>query len=266
MSFLLCRLNIDFQQVRWKQVAAKWHKLSFLRVNKIMMPIEYKNINYKYPGAQNPVFNNLSCRVGEPGFHALFGQSGVGKSTFARMIAGQLNGFAGEIAAKEPKKVYYSYNLERLPGWSGVGEHIDKVTPEANKDRINEIVESFGLSACMGSGFSRLSLGQQNRVNLARYLLQDFDLLIMDESLANVDEATREQIIFKIKEMFPEKSFLYISHSVAEVSRFCGNILVLRSFLKMPQALTIHGQDDVRGKQVVKKNLEETMLEIVNAS
>lgn len=231
-----------------------------------MMPIECRNINYKYPGAQFPVFNNLSCRVGEPGFHALFGQSGVGKSTFARMIAIQLNGFAGEIKIREPKKVFYSYNLERLPGWSGVGEHIDKVTPETNKNRIDEIVKSFGLLTCMDSGFSRLSLGQQNRVNLARYLLQDFDLLIMDESLANVDEATREQIIFKIKEMFPEKSFLYISHSVAEVSRFCRNILVLRSFLKMPQALTIHGQDDVRGKQVAKKDLEETMLEIVNAS
>jgi ABC-type nitrate/sulfonate/bicarbonate transport system ATPase subunit len=231
-----------------------------------MMPIECRNINYKYSGAQNPVFNNLSCRIGEPGFHALFGQSGVGKSTFARMIAGQLNGFFGEIEIREPKKIFYSYNLERLPGWSGVGEHIEKVTPEANKSRINEIVDSFGLSACMDSGFSRLSLGQQNRVNLARYLLQDFDLLIMDESLANVDEATREQIIFKIKEMFPGKSFLYISHSVAEVSRFCRDILVLRSFLKIPQAFTVHGQDDVREKQVVKKDLEDTMLEIVNAS
>jgi ABC-type multidrug transport system ATPase subunit len=230
------------------------------------MPIECRNINYKYPGAQFPVFNNLNCRVGEPGFHALFGQSGVGKSTFARMIAGQLNGFAGEIEIREPKKVFYSYNLERLPGWSGVGEHIEKVTPEANRKRIDEIIESFGLSACMNSGFSRLSLGQQNRVNLARYLLQDFDLLIMDESLANVDEATREQIIFKIKEMFTGKSFLYISHSVAEVSRFCRNILVLRNSLKMPQALTILGQDDARGKQIVKKDLEDTMLEIVNAS
>lgn len=231
-----------------------------------MMPIEYRNINYKYPGAQNPVFNNLSCRVGEPGFHALFGQSGVGKSTFARMIAGLLSGFEGEIAGKETKKVYYSYNLERLPGWSDVGEHIEKVTPGANKKRTDEIIKSFGLSACMGSGFSRLSLGQQNRVNLARYLLQDFDLLIMDESLANVDEATREQIIFKVKEMFPQKSFLYISHSVAEVSRFCRNILVLRDFHKNPQILTIEGQDNLMGKPVVKKDLEQTMLEIVNAS
>lgn len=231
-----------------------------------MTQIECRNINYKYPGAQFPVFGNLSCSLVGAGFHALFGQSGVGKSTLARMIAGQLNRFAGQIEIHETKKVFYSYNLERLPGWSGVGEHIEKVTPEANRHKIDEIIESFGLSACMDSGFSRLSLGQQNRVNLARYLLQDFDLLIMDESLANVDEATRELIIFKIKEMFPQKSFLYISHSVAEVSRFCRNILVLRDFSKTPQILVIEGRDSVKGKDLVKKELEETMLEIVNAS
>jgi ABC-type nitrate/sulfonate/bicarbonate transport system ATPase subunit len=230
------------------------------------MPIECKNIKYRYPGSQFPVFRNLSCRVGSAGFNALFGQSGVGKSTFARMIAGQLNGFAGEIKLHEPIKIFYSYNLERLPGWSGVGEHIGKVTPETNKHRIEEIIESFGLSACMDSGFSRLSLGQRNRVNLARYLLQDFDLLIMDESLANVDEATREHIIYKIKDMFPQKSFLYISHSVAEVSKFCRNILVLRDCYREPQIVAISGRDNLRGKEMVKKELEETMLEIVNAS
>jgi ABC-type nitrate/sulfonate/bicarbonate transport system ATPase subunit len=230
------------------------------------MPVECKNINYKYPGAQNPVFGNLSCRVGDSGFHALFGQSGVGKSTLARLIAGQLNGFAGEIKTEAPQKIFYSYNLERLPGWSDVGEHIKKVTPEGNKGGIDEIVESFGLSGCINSGFSKLSLGQRNRINLARYLLQDFDLLIMDESLANVDEAMREQIIYKIKDMFPQKSFLYISHSVAEVSKFCRNILVLRDHAKDPQIKEIRGRDGMRKRDVAKKELEETMLEIVNAS
>lgn len=228
--------------------------------------IECKNINYKYPGTQYPVFNNLSCRIDEPGFHALFGLSGVGKSTLARMIAGQLNGFAGKIENNKSEKIFYSYNLERLPGWSSVGEHIVKITPEKNKNRIDEIIESFGLSARMDSGFSHLSLGQRNRINLARYLLQDFDYLIMDESLANVDEATRGQIIFKIKDMFPAKTFLYISHSVAEVSMFCKNIIVLRSFQKSPQAITVFGQDNTTGKSVAGKDLEQTMLEIVNGS
>jgi ABC-type multidrug transport system ATPase subunit len=228
--------------------------------------LECKNINYKYPGTQYPVFNDLNYRIEEPGFHALFGLSGVGKSTLARMIAGQLSGFEGKIEYNGAKKIFYSYNLERLPGWSSIGEHILKITPEKNKKRIDEIIESFGLSAYMDSGFSHLSLGQRNRINLARYLLQDFDLLIMDESLANVDEATREQIICKIKDMFPKKTFIYISHSVAEVSMFCKNIIVLRSFKKSPQAVIVSGYDNTKEKSVDRKVLEQTMLEIVSAS
>ncbi|MBU1053314.1 MAG: ATP-binding cassette domain-containing protein [Proteobacteria bacterium] len=228
--------------------------------------LECKNINYKYPGTQYPVFIDLNCKIEESGFHSLFGLSGVGKSTLARMIAGQLSGFEGKIKYNGAKKIFYSYNLERLPGWSSIGEHILKITPEKNKGKIDEIIESFGLSAFMESGFSRLSLGQRNRINLARYLLQDFDCLIMDESLANVDEATREQIIFKIKDMYPTKTFIYISHSVAEVSMFCKNIIVLRSFKKSPQAATISGQDNTKGKSIDRKELEKTMLEIVSAS
>ncbi len=79
----------------------------------------------------------------------------------------------------------------------------------------------------LGSRFSQLSMGQQNRMNLVRYLIQDFDLLILDESLANVDEALRETIVLAIKEIFPAKLFLYISHNLMEVARFCKEILVL---------------------------------------
>ena len=88
---------------------------------------------------------------------------------------------------------------------------------------MEELVEIFGLSDCITSRFDQLSMGQQNRVNLIRYLLQDCDLLIMDESLANVDERTREKIILAIKAMFPERYFIYISHNVMEVAKFCDS-------------------------------------------
>ena len=118
----------------------------------------------------------------------------------------------------------------------------------------------------MKSRFAQLSLGQQNRTNLTRYLLQDFDLLIMDESLANVDELTKEKIIMKIKTMFPDRSFLYISHNVVEVAKFCKHILVLRSHHKAPQAVTLAGRDYREGQALDNKALAQTMLEIVNAS
>ena len=91
-------------------------------------------------------------------------------------------------------------------------------------------------------------------------------MLIMDESLANVDELTRGKILLKIKDMFPQTFFLYISHNVVEVSKFCKYILVLRDAAKTPQLITVEGQDNSIRQQADKQILEKTMLEVMNAS
>ena len=70
--------------------------------------------------------------------------------------------------------------------------------------------------------YSQLSMGQCNRVNLLRYLLQDFSMLIMDESLANVDEPTRQAILYTIKTTFPEAGF-----SISPITswRYAGSVI-----------------------------------------
>ena len=230
------------------------------------MLLEFKDITYQYPGSSNDVFKNLTCKISSPGFHALFGPSGVGKTTLAKMMIGAVEGFSGEISTSGIGRILYTYNLERLPGWSTVREHLQTTTPDSSKGRIDELTNAFGLGQCMQSRFAQLSLGQQNRTNLTRYLLQDFDLLIMDESLANVDEVTKEKIILTMKRIFPQRCFLYISHSVVEVAKFCRQILVLRGKHKTPQTVTINGQDYVDSNALINNDLEQTMLEIVNAA
>lgn len=230
------------------------------------MRIHCNHLTYRYPATSLYVFKDLDFNISEPGFHALFGPSGVGKTTLARLLAGKENDHSGALRTEAVSRILYSYNTERLPGWASVGMHLAGVTREGQKNRLEELETVFGLTEHLDSRFGQLSMGQQNRVNLARYLVQDFDLLIMDESLANVDEATREKIILCIKRIFPGKLFLYISHNVAEVARFCREILVLRGVRRSPQAISIHGQDQTSDDRPDAAELERTMLEIVHAS
>jgi len=230
------------------------------------MRIGCPDISFKYPKTDKYVFKDFSFQLSDAGFHALFGPSGVGKTSLGKMMAGLLSGFTGKIETHDIDRILYSYNLERLPGWSSIGNHLKKITRSSRANLADDLVTVFGLEKHMGSRFSQLSLGQQNRINLIRYLLQDFDLLIMDESLANVDEKTRMTIITTIKAMFPDRMFIYISHNVVEVSKFCKKILVCRGYGKDPAAMIITGQNLKTGEKPGKDALEGTMLEVMNAA
>jgi ABC-type multidrug transport system ATPase subunit len=230
------------------------------------MSLIFDKVAFTYPGAEHPLFKDVSFNLAAPGFHSFFGPSGVGKTTLAKIITGGVERSAGSVATDGLNTLLYSHNKERLPGWSGVGRHLTRVIPPSMHDGIDHLAEIFGLSECIDSRFDQLSMGQQNRVNLIRYLLQDCDLLIMDESLANVDELTRERIILAVKAMFPRRYFIYISHNVIEVAKFCDSILVFRSRGKAPQTIMIRGCDIRKKEDLRRAALDATLLEIMNAA
>jgi len=230
------------------------------------MYLECQDICLRYPGTDGALFKRLNLLLDEPGFHALFGPSGVGKSSLARIISGHLAADSGVVQSNGVGRPLYGYNLERLPGWSSVGRHLERVTPDHHRNMKDALVQAFGLSSVLEHHFAQLSLGQQNRINLMRYLVQDFKALILDESLANVDEKMRGRILFTIKEMFPDRLFIYISHNIVEVATFCRQIWVLRGVHKTPQAMMVKGQDRHRNREADRDALQKTMLEIMNAA
>ena len=80
------------------------------------MRLQVNNLSLKYPGASNYVFKDLNLELNSPGFHSLFGPSGVGKTSLAKILAGDMLAYNGQInPLGGMTTVLYSYNLERLP-------------------------------------------------------------------------------------------------------------------------------------------------------
>jgi len=183
-------------------------------------------------------------------------------------MAGLLQPDSGQVIKKDLSKGLFSYNTERLPAWVTVEEHLKSVLPKGNDKLLEYLITNFGVMPIMEHKFPKLSMGQKNRVNLIRYLVQDFDLLIADEVMANVDEPSRKKILSIIKKTFPDRTFIYISHNAHEVVLFSKAIFVF------PQA----GQTAISGLTVVDgldldtatgredENLQGKVLDILRAS
>jgi ABC-type nitrate/sulfonate/bicarbonate transport system ATPase subunit len=229
------------------------------------MRLECNGLNFSYPGSETRVIEDLRFSMTGPGFHAVFGPSGVGKTSFARLLAQHRDHPDLPLQTPGIDTILYSYNLERLPGWSATGRHLDRICPPDRKALKKELIDIFRLGPLLDARFSQLSMGQQNRMNLIRYLLQDFDMIILDESLANVDEKLRQAILVSVKTLFSHKMFLYISHNLLEVARFCKSILVMTQPSRQMPGRVISGLNDTTREDPEKTALDRVMLEIMNA-
>jgi len=231
------------------------------------MHIVCQDLTYGYPGGETPLFKHFNWALEGPGFFSLFGLSGVGKSTLAKLISCMLNPDMGKILIGKGVTILYAHNSERLPGWDSIGKHLKKVTSPEKKGLLDTLVNEYRLEHLLNKHFSGLSMGQKNRVNLIRYLVQNFDVLMLDEVLSNVDEPTRHHVLSKIKELFPDKTFLYVSHNVTEVARFSKAVHIFphRASCAIRSLFTLPGLDQKPDQKIAERKLQEKVYSILKA-
>ncbi|WP_228130210.1 P-loop NTPase family protein [Desulfotalea psychrophila] len=118
------------------------------------MRLECHNLYFSYPGTDITILEKMSCAFSRPGFHSVFGPSGVGKSSFAKLIA-RANSptqedYQGSIVLDGIEKILYSYNLERLPGWESTGKHLEKIVAPAKHALKENLIDIFEIRPLPG--------------------------------------------------------------------------------------------------------------------
>ena len=168
---------------------------------------------------------------------SLLGCSGVGKSTLLRLIAGlDIQGkIQGNIISHPNIRVSWLPQKDTLYPWLSI---VDNVQLEnvlfGNKSakttiRAKVLLEQVGMSEHLNKNCTQLSGGQKQRVALARVLMQNADLILLDEPFSALDAISRYQLQNLAYELLKNKSVLLVTHDPQEALRLSQRIFVLRS-------------------------------------
>jgi len=215
--------------------------------------IEFRNVSFRYPGQEGWAIRNLNLAVPRGQKLALVGENGSGKSTLIKLMCNLYQPTEGEILLDgvrlqdyDPlqlhKKigvlfqdfVHYHATLRENIGFGSV-EHLDdagRIMNAARHSGADDVMEqlSKGLDTMLGRQFHEgleLSGGQWQKVALARALLRDSEILILDEPTSSIDAESEFRLFEKIADVTAGKMVILVSHRFGAV-RMADKILVLK--------------------------------------
>lgn len=197
---------------------------------------------HRYPGFCLDVDVRLPAR----GVTALFGPSGSGKTTMLRLIAGleeAVNGYltvggavwqdANHFVATHLRPLGYVFQDARLFPHLDVRRNLEyglrRVPASSRRVALDGVIDLLGIGPLMHRKPERLSGGERQRVAIARALAVSPRLLLMDEPLAALDRARRQEVLPYLERLHDalEIPVVYVSHAIDEVARLADHLLVL---------------------------------------
>lgn len=187
--------------------------------------------------AGSPLFGPLELRLGGGEWTCLLGPSGVGKSTVLRLIAGLPTGadFVGEIVAMDRQplagRVAYMAQSDLLFPWLDVLGNVTlgaslRAEP-AERERAQALIERVGLGPRLRQRPGTLSGGERQRAALARTLMEDRPVVLLDEPFSALDARTRAEMQEMAAELLAGRTVLLVTHDPAEAARLGHRVWVM---------------------------------------
>ena len=206
--------------------------------------IELQDMTKGFPGVL--ANENVELKIKQGEVHALLGENGAGKSTLVKMIYGILKPDSGTIFFNGQKVVIETPARARELGIAMVFQHfslfdslsvVENISLGMNKpgdlgklaEKITDISEKYGLPLHPHQHVYTLSVGERQRIEIIRCLLQDPKLLIMDEPTSVLTPQEVQKLFVTLNRLADEGlAILYISHKLDEIKELCHQATILR--------------------------------------
>ena len=195
---------------------------------------------YTYPG-RAPIVNGIDWRLQAGGFHCLVGRSGCGKTTLLKLAAGLLAPQTGRVLKADGRPATpgphlgYVFQAPTLLDWQHVIDNVllpvslQRRPLPADIERAQSLLAMLGLSDHAQHYPRQLSGGQQSRVALARALILEPALLLLDEPFAALDAITRGELQDDLLRMcrLRNTTVLFVTHDISEAVYLGDRVAVM---------------------------------------
>lgn len=194
--------------------------------------IVFSDVSFSYKGQSKKLLQNFNLTVSEGEVVAVLGKSGVGKTTLSKLLRGDLLPKSGSVTIGGVESSNLDEQQAEIIGVLNQSPHIfnttmrnnirlgnlkateEEIEAAAHQAGLTPVIDklSFGLDTVVEEGGKRFSGGEQQRIALARLLLQDSPIIIIDEPTIGLDPMTEKQLLETVFEVLKGKTVLWITH------------------------------------------------------